>query len=168
MFVVGYLNDSNAFVSLGIYPLVSNYTYVPHFQNIKGGSFIETTDHNIFSAYLLPPLSSSSKPLLFYNILPNSIMNRLSQPVLNQLSNNITLTVTYDRPSDDRVIVFHAINDYGEATFKYKISYEADGELSWYWVLGLLVGLVLGLVMACLGYRWWRLRRQRKEKESLM
>jgi hypothetical protein len=83
MFVVGYLNDSNAFVSLGIYPLVSNYTYVPHFQNIKGGSFIETTDHNIFSAYLLPPLSSSSKPLLFYNILPNSIMNRLSQPVLN-------------------------------------------------------------------------------------
>lgn len=167
MFLVGYYNDTNFFVTLGIYPLSSNSTPVAHFQNIKGGSFIETTDCNLFSGHLLSS-SNSAKPLLLNNILPNSNMDRPSQPVLNQLSNNLTITATYDRPSDDRVIVFHAINNFGEAAFKEKIEYEENGELSWYWVLGLLVGVVVGMVVVCVAYRRWRIRRGQREKESLL
>jgi hypothetical protein len=55
MFLVSYYNSSHYSVSTGIYPIISNTHTNPQkqFQNIKGGSFIETTDISFFSATLL-------------------------------------------------------------------------------------------------------------------
>jgi hypothetical protein len=53
MFLVSYANNSRFSVSMGIYPISTNIGPLKDFQNIKGGSFIETTDISSFSAILL-------------------------------------------------------------------------------------------------------------------
>ena len=95
-------------------------------------------------------------------------MNRRSQPVLNRLSNHLKVTATYDKPSEDQYILFRATNDFREGTYKFPIKFDVAGKFAWYWILVSVLGFVLLVVSVCLGYRRYRIRRQKAEKESLL
>lgn len=166
MFLVNYYNESRYSVSMGIYPLNTTTGTVKTLQNIKGGSFIETTDLELFSATLF--LNANGEPVILNNLLPNSNMNRRSQPVLNRLSNHLKVIATYDRPSEDEYILFRATNDYSEAIYKLPIQFPVTGGFAWYWIVVSTLAFVLVTVSGCLGYRYYTIRRQRKEKESLL
>lgn len=145
---------------MGIYPLTQTSGFIKNFQNIKGGSFIETTDLGVFSAVLME--DESGQPLILNNLLPNVNMNRRSQPVINHLSNRLEVTATYDKPSDDQYILFRATNDYSEATYKFPITFPVEKKFAWYWILVAIGGFLLLAVVACLGYRRYRIKKQQQ------
>lgn len=103
---MAYYNETSLTSSIGIYPLYSVDSPIKDFQNVKGGSFIDTNNISVFSAVMFR--NSNNEPMILNNLLPSA--GRKSQPVINILSNYLKIVMDYGSPSSDQYILFRATN----------------------------------------------------------